>query len=490
MPLTRLHSTSLGRKEQSQERMPQQLNQGESPIGYGVRTGARTLTNVGSRIAGLPGDLISAGVGVGRWLTGGEEGPIPSYSQIQNKLPVSVPTSENIRESANKLTGGYTQPQSKSEQFFDDVIGDIASVFIPARAKVPLQSALSTLLSEGNAAKIASAALPFVGKKSSLQTATKLALGGNVAAKGAEVLGANPLIQSGARLMGSVLAAVPGTRTRLEKQIPSLYAGAEAEISHPQFILPSNTAEANPILKSLYSAKEKLSREARPNQEIAEKGLNKIIEALENSAVDSGLKTSAKEAQKVIPMKELVKLKQTANQWIELTSRPRFEGEKYLPKNLRDVFEDVSRKLIDPINEYAKTNPKFAYKWNMAEDLFKGFNALEPATRFLKENITLKDSLGSNVAKSGIFGGITYGLGLPAALGSLAGAKVTKDVLLLKDLVRNSATAKQAYWDIINFAAHRNKPMVIKNLAKFDKEAIKYEKKNKSKLRRVIRTAQ
>ena len=475
MPLTRLHSTSLDRKEKSQNIEPK-ISESESPIGYGVRTGARTLANIGSRIAGAPGDILSAGVGVGRWLTGGEEGPLPSYSQIQEKLPVSVPTSENIRQFAGDVTGGYTNPQSKSEQFVDDVIGDIASIFIPARAKIPLKGALSTLFSEGTAAKIAGAALPFAGSPTSLKTATKLAVGGNIGSKTIEALGGGPALQSAGRLMGSVLAAIPGTRARLESSIPQLYNGAIDEITHPQFILPQNTVQSNEIIEGLEGLLKKLSREARPNQDIAEKAISQMIEAVKNASVDSGLKTAGKQAQKVIPVKELVKLKQSANEWTGLSSRPRFEGENYLPKNLRPIFGEAGEIFKKPVDRYAKSNPKFGSQWNLAEELFAGFNDLEPATRFLKDNITLKDSLGSNIAKSGIFGGITYGLGLPAALSSLGAAKVTKDILLLRDLIRQSPTAKQAYADVIKHAANENKNAVIKNLTKFDKEAMKFLK--------------
>jgi hypothetical protein len=510
MPLVRLHSTALDRKEQSQGIEPNvgqqnslpQITQSpahkhrnyeqepsESIIGSAVRGGARTLKTVGSRVGGLAGDVLSAGTGIAQFLTGGEEGPIASYSKIQEKIPFLPPTSDQFSNKVDKLTGGYTASQSKTERFIDDLIGDIASIFIPAKLKVPFQGALSSLLGEGVAAKVASAALPFAGSPTSLKTATKLGVAGGLAAKGTEELGGSPAAQGVARAMGTVLAAIPGTRARLEKSIPNIYQEAINEVSHPTFILPGNTVEANGIIDGLESLLNKLEKQHSPNIDLARQEITGMIKAARKSSVDSGLKSSAGQAQKVIPVQELVKLKQGANQFIELTSRPRFEGEKYLPKNIRPIFGEAGDIFSKPLNKYAQSNPKFGEKWNLAEELFKGFNDLEPATRFLKENITLKDAMGSNAAKAGIFGGTAYGLGLPAALGSLGAAKVTKDFMLMRNLITKSPTAKQAYLDVIKFAANQNRSGVAKSLSKFDHEMQRYEYKlkqnKKSKFKRV-----
>jgi hypothetical protein len=61
--------------------------------------------------------------------------------------------------------------------------------------------------------------------------------------------------------------------------------------------------------------------------------------------------------------------------------------------------------------------------------------------------------------------------------------------MLMRNLITKSPTAKQAYLDVIKFAANQNRSGVAKSLSKFDHEMQRYEYKlkqnKKSKFKRV-----
>jgi len=130
--------------------------------GY-LQAGLRKVARAGEAAGGLPGDILSGAFGLGNYATGGA---VPTYEKIQEKLPLSLPTSTQTRESLKKVTGGYLEPEEGKDSFLDNVVSDLATFLTPAGS---------------GKAKVGKAALKAAGIK---------AFGGNIAAKGAEALGA------------------------------------------------------------------------------------------------------------------------------------------------------------------------------------------------------------------------------------------------------------------------------------------------------------
>ena len=188
---------------------PQQEQSGrqqpESTLGFLGRTGARTLARAGESIAGLPGDIASAGLGLANYgisKVTGKPGPIP-------KLP--LPTSEAIRENVTKpLTGNYLEPQSKNEQFYDDIIGDAAVLFSPFKGKVPF--------AKGVAGALGRSAV------------------GNTAKWATEQVTDSPVVGTGVKIGSMVLAGTLGGRKQLNTLKNDSYQKAFSKIKpNPKF---------------------------------------------------------------------------------------------------------------------------------------------------------------------------------------------------------------------------------------------------------------
>jgi hypothetical protein len=188
-------------REEQQEVAPQQALQQQVPpnqgagggniasdlLRGGLRTGARALEQIG----GIPGDIASAVLGVGNYLSGGA---IPSYEDVQKKLPTPPTTAQN-REALKKLTKGYLEPQGPVESFIDDVAGDVAG--LAAGSSTPLKNVLFK------------------------------AVTGNAASGLVKSLGGGPTAQAATKLGVMMLGSLPGGKKALIDQKEVLYKEAE-----------------------------------------------------------------------------------------------------------------------------------------------------------------------------------------------------------------------------------------------------------------------
>ena len=86
----------------------------------------RLAARAGEAVAGLPGDIASLAGTVGNLVSGGN---LPTYEDVQEKLPISLPTSSQIREGLTKrITGEALEPKNWVESLADDVVGDFATM--------------------------------------------------------------------------------------------------------------------------------------------------------------------------------------------------------------------------------------------------------------------------------------------------------------------------------------------------------------------------
>src|SRR6185369_14441991 len=109
----------------NQQRTPDST---ESLGGAALRTGLRTAARIGEAAVGLPGDIAQAALGAANYVSGGA---VPTYGQVQEKLPISLPTSENVKQFQEKATGEYLKPQGENEQTWDDFVGLVTQLAIP-----------------------------------------------------------------------------------------------------------------------------------------------------------------------------------------------------------------------------------------------------------------------------------------------------------------------------------------------------------------------
>ena len=79
------------------------------------RNQARNISRMTERTLGLPGDVVSMIQG----LTGKKTEEFP------------LPTSQKIKETSERLTRGYTKPQTPFEEKTDEYMEDVASMMLP-----------------------------------------------------------------------------------------------------------------------------------------------------------------------------------------------------------------------------------------------------------------------------------------------------------------------------------------------------------------------
>src|SRR6185369_6976858 len=123
--------------------------------GAALRTGLRTAARIGEAAVGLPGDIAQAALGAANYVSGGA---VPTYGQVQEKLPISLPTSENVKQFQEKATGEYLKPQGENEQTWDDFVGLVTQLAIPISGPAGLAKAGATtkaLQAVPKAAKVA-----------------------------------------------------------------------------------------------------------------------------------------------------------------------------------------------------------------------------------------------------------------------------------------------------------------------------------------------
>jgi arsenate reductase-like glutaredoxin family protein/molybdenum-dependent DNA-binding transcriptional regulator ModE len=140
--------TTVPQNEELPPSGPQTLNPGAptlSGAGNVLRQLGRTAARATESVIGLPGDILSTGLGLGNALTGNQ---IPGVETIQQYLP----TSENLRNIVTKtFTGQTLEPQNEAERIGDELVSDFATFAIPIKGKIPFKSAAAKSIL-GNAA--------------------------------------------------------------------------------------------------------------------------------------------------------------------------------------------------------------------------------------------------------------------------------------------------------------------------------------------------
>jgi len=120
--------------QMNEESLPESALRNATALGTSALAGA----------AGAPGNLLQLGLGAGNYLTGGA---IPNYEQVQNKLPISPPTSSQIQKKVSEyLPEKYLEPKSYTERYANEFVSDLATLATPFSffGKIPFAKALKT----------------------------------------------------------------------------------------------------------------------------------------------------------------------------------------------------------------------------------------------------------------------------------------------------------------------------------------------------------
>lgn len=291
-----------------------------------LRTGAR----VGETLGGIPGNVLSTGLGVGSYLSSGK---IPTYEKIQEKLPLSLPTTSQLRQTTKKFTGEYLEPKNEEQRFVDDIVSDIASFSVPILGKAP-----------------------------TLKTAGKLALGGNVVKQIAKFAGFDEGVQEASKIGFSFLSGIPGTRNKIEAGMKTSYDRARAVVGN------KNVAPT--------------------------KFYDDIVKILDST---QGVKTAAREfiQDKITPLAAAINRVSTpiSKIWDE---KIQLNGLLRDPRTPKGAIPAIKR-LVGSANELlyslGKDHPEFVANFTVAEDINRGLNKASEINRFFQRNGNLLDLL-------------------------------------------------------------------------------------------------
>jgi hypothetical protein len=442
----------LAEQEGQAPENPQYNADNESTLGSLVRGGVRTASRVGEALAGTPGDIAATGLGIANYLSGGA---VPSYGQVQGKLPVSFPTSEQIKGAVGRATSGYTNPQGGTEETIDSAVQTFASLFLPSKLKIPLINNLTKVLSPEKARLGANIIMPFSG--TTWSKALGMTAAGEAAQSFAASAGAGPLGQAGAKIAAMALAGTAGGKSALESKKTQSYDQARAALGTKYS--PKNTVPSKSILEPLAKIENKLGRAP-----VADKGLIKeILDEVKSGIGKSLEETAGKPGSGTrIPLEDLINQKIALNGWLERGYFPRVSGETYLPKTVRPWINDINDVFRKELASYGKSHPKFGIPFALAEDIHAGLADINSINNFaLNLGTTFSNNFTSTLLKGMLKTGLKYGIG--PAFGPYVGFWKNKEV-------------QKHYLEMLKSASQNSLPEFKRAAASLDKEAIKYEK--------------
>ncbi len=230
----------------------------ESPLLTGTKALAhgvgQTAARIGETIVGAPGDILSAGLGAANYLTKERNFPIPSYEELQESLPVSLPTSSQVRQFTKEKTGGALEPQSEPAKFANSIIETATSLAAPGG---------------------------LIGKGMKLGTALKGAVAGETFGYLAKALGGSNLTSGVAKALGTL----GGTLSFRGKELKELSKKNYEELAAT---LPGKQIPSKGLRKAVEELQHKYTVGDSPAKQFALDRISAINDAVKGSKIDAG----------------------------------------------------------------------------------------------------------------------------------------------------------------------------------------------------------
>lgn len=450
------------------ERQPNAVSSAPQPAQQEEESGfsraGRIAGQLGARSAeevlGLPGNILSAGLGLANYATSGS---VPTYESIQESLESRgiphFPTSGQYREVVTKgLTGEALEPRSPGEEFAGRVVGEAAG------------------------------AVPFLGgaiAKASLSSATKLlgkqllrSASANLGAETVKQLGGGDLAQTATKLLLYSLPVGRNVPQQLQQTKQEAYRIAQEASANAE-------SSVVPLEKSI-------EQHLRSLRGVKTAGSEKAAQILNDAKteIDSGRVLVDKLGRSVgsdkIFVDDVVNTQKRINELIQ-SAQPK--EVPYLKRALKP-FNDF-------IQDYSKENPTFGKYFNLGEELHKGqaeaakvgnwiFKRKDDVEK-IATNPTIK-ALFTGGPLLGLFGNIYQQTGgnIPqAAVGTLGAAAAgtlgvhgAGQIAKFAKLVSTSPAAKRAYERAAIAATAENLPRFRQEIKRLNVAADNYDKAN------------
>jgi hypothetical protein len=405
------------------EEEPESLGQ------QGLRHGARTLSNIGTRAIGLPGDIFSL---INQFIAkpateslSGEEG----VAYEETLLGKILPTTETHRKGLEEVTGEYLKPQNKIEKFADNIIEDASLLINPSR-----------LVTEG------------VKKVPLFVKSLAKSLGANVAGESLKEFGAGEtagdLTKIGSLFLLSVL-----DKESAAKQVAKLYGQAESK-------LPKDAkVSAKSLEKNINSLETQITK-GRPRENLSapEKFVIDQIDKSRRLIKDGSINVEQAIAQK----RSLYK---------DLTTLYKEVPKKTEQKTVKNLAKKVGNYLNQTVKEYGKDNTNF----------YKDYKNADEAFGTLARSNFVSSWIENNIVQHPLTTGLLHILGTPlgTTVGVATGAILPYQGMKLMYRITKSPTLRNIYGKTLKAAAKEDVPLFNKYLKDLDSGLQEEENKDK-----------
>ena len=426
------------------EPKPQQSNEPESIPAYALRTAGRTLARAGESAVGLPADVVKGvgtlGLGALNYAT---QGATPTFSDIAQHAPVSLPTSEYIRENVTKrFTGKALEPKTSGEELYDEFIGDVASILTPAKGKI--------LRGE----------IPF---KRALFGAAGRAAAGNAAKWGTEEVTGSPLAGTAAKIGVMALAGTVGGRKKIEADEKKFYKDAYANIK------PDEAFDISKGKKQIDRIEKVVKKGDSPTKKFIKDRIDAFNEIVEQPTAakesETGLLNQfGKPITKTIPgvkggkaeIEQLIELKKGWNAYL---------ADPKTPKAVRGPLKRLIGILKGEIEDYGKTNSEFYKNYKIAEELHTGLNSSNIVQRIIADSPFLDETIKNPTLRYLLTGKAYKYIGdfpVTQLAGAAAATLAAKAGARTFQLLLQSPYARKAYKGFISATLNNDKKNMIK----------------------------
>lgn len=415
-------------KQVTQEPFP---FEGENDLEREIERGsARSLSRVGESMLGSVGDLQNFVKDVT-----GMESPL---------FGLQASTTKQFQEQSEKLTKGYTKPQTAFDESVDEYMHDVGSFMLPGGgAKGPTRQIIRTI-GVPLVANLAREGIKKYGGSEGQQTAGKI---------GAMVISDllfHRFTEGGAGKM------ISGLFNEVGQSIPQ---GAKADV--PGF------------LNSLNTLKQTLQRGGTtPTTTKALTKIDEILNKISNGQIDAV---------------EFPAFRKTINDAITEYGGWNIE----VPPSLKDQairnLNQVKSEVIKAGEDYGKTqNPRFLKAWQDANEASAAYQQSNRISNYIQKNFGNKFKSVATKALFGLGGTSALGLGAKFIPGATAGGSVLGGVALAGynaikyfTRVKNSPVLRKYYTNVLKEALKGNATAMNQNLSKLDAKLAEEEKKEK-----------
>jgi hypothetical protein len=390
-------------KKEEEFKFPVYLDESDRIDAEIDRNKAQFISRMGESVLGLPGDIYNF---------------LSSFipSELLGIAGQYLPTSEKLRETSESASLGYTAPKNEEEERIGEVFSDIGSFLTPGA------------------------------KQYSLARNIGIPVFANLVKEGVDKVGLGEF--SDEAKMGTMVAL---DIMHLRNGGPKAYSGKLFNLSEQ--LVPSGAKYSNP---RFFSSLKNLFQDMKKGGTTPSKSssLRKIREILKKGKDGS------------INVEELIEFRKSLNELLDKAKAFSLETPTKIRKKQIKNLNKVKNKVIKAIDDYGKTNPKFAEVNKAANESWAALESSQVISNFLQK---MAGSIVKNSAVQTVLGlGSIVGSKVAGIGAYLAPAAIIYQGIKILYQIGKSPTLRRYYTNIMKGALSGNTSQVLKNTKALD----------------------